>query len=185
MQAKHGDEVAASVSQTMDLLEVGDKQSLANSFHEFLKYQKCLQWFNEAKNEHKDNLRQQRFSFVVKRLKEFDMANARKIEVIKWDWNLLWHIINNDQCLPMTERPELPWLHSSKEAKIIACNLLQRKTPFKNVPWEVWLVKVFFYSICLIRMLIVHAHSKVLTWHPLERRGKWNIIVLGKKLSIY
>jgi len=30
------------------------------------------------------------------------MANARQIEAIKWDWNPLWHIVNNDKCLPMT-----------------------------------------------------------------------------------
>ncbi len=108
MQAKHGDEVAASISQIVDLLQVVDKQSLANSLHEFLVYQKCLQQFNEGENEHKDNLKQQRFNFVVKCLKELDMANARKIEVIKWDWNPLWHIISNDQCLPMTKGHELP-----------------------------------------------------------------------------
>jgi hypothetical protein len=36
MQVKHGDEVVATVSQTMDLLEASDTQSLANSLHEFL-----------------------------------------------------------------------------------------------------------------------------------------------------
>jgi hypothetical protein len=35
-----------------------------------------------VENEHKDNLKQQRFDFVTKYLKEFDMANARKIEAI-------------------------------------------------------------------------------------------------------
>ncbi len=99
MQAKHGDEVAVIISQTMDLLEVGNTQSLANSLHEILEYQKHLQRFNEAENEHKDLLRQQRFGFVAKCLKEFDMANAKKIEVIKWDWNTLWHIISNEKCL--------------------------------------------------------------------------------------
>jgi hypothetical protein len=53
--------------------------------HEFLEYKKCLQQFNEVKNEYKDLLRQQRFGFVAKHLKEFDMANARKNETIKWD----------------------------------------------------------------------------------------------------
>jgi hypothetical protein len=81
-------------------------------------------------------LRQQRLGFVVEHLKEFDFANARKIEAIKWDWNPLWHIVNNEKCLLLTKRLELPWSHSFKEAKIIACNLLQRKTPFRNVPWE-------------------------------------------------
>jgi hypothetical protein len=42
MQVKHGDEVVTIISQTMDLLEVGDTQSLANSFHKFLEYQKHL-----------------------------------------------------------------------------------------------------------------------------------------------
>jgi hypothetical protein len=87
MQAKHGDEVAPTIFQTMDLLEVGDTRSLANSLHEFLEYQKRLQWFNEVENEHKDLLKQQRLGFVIKCLKEFDMANAKKIEAIKWDWN--------------------------------------------------------------------------------------------------
>jgi len=36
MQAKHGDEVAITISQIMDLLKVGDTQSLANSLHEIL-----------------------------------------------------------------------------------------------------------------------------------------------------
>ncbi len=35
----------------MDLLKASDIQSLANSLHEFLEYQKCLQRFNEAENE--------------------------------------------------------------------------------------------------------------------------------------
>jgi hypothetical protein len=115
MQAKYGDDIIVTISQTMDLLEAGDTRSLANSLHEFLEYQKFLQWFNEAKNEYKDLLRKQGFGFVVKCLKEFDMANVKKIKVIKWDWNPLWHIFNNDKCLPMTKRPELPWLHSFAE----------------------------------------------------------------------
>jgi hypothetical protein len=57
MQAKPGDEVGIIVSQTMDLLEANNTQSLANSLHKFLEYQKCLQWFNKAENEHKDLLR--------------------------------------------------------------------------------------------------------------------------------
>jgi hypothetical protein len=116
MQTKHGDEVATSISQTMDLLEGSNTQPLANSLHEFLKYQKCLQWFNEAENKHKDLLRQQRFGFVVKHFK-FDMVNERKIEAIKCDWNPLWHTVSNDKCLPMIERPKLPWSHSSKRLK--------------------------------------------------------------------
>jgi len=43
MQLKQGDEVATSVSQTIDVLKVVDTQSLANSLHEFLKYHKCLE----------------------------------------------------------------------------------------------------------------------------------------------
>jgi len=57
MQVKHGDDVATIISQTMDLLEASNTQSLANSLHEFLEYQKCLQWFNEVENEHKNLLR--------------------------------------------------------------------------------------------------------------------------------
>ncbi len=60
------------------------------------------------KNEHKDLLRQQRFGFVAKCFKEFDMANAKKIEAIKWDCNPLWHLVNNEKCLPTTKRPKLP-----------------------------------------------------------------------------
>jgi len=62
----------------MDLLEVGNTHSLVNSLHEFLEYQKCLQWFNEVENKHKDLLKQQRLGFVAKCIKEFDMANAKK-----------------------------------------------------------------------------------------------------------
>jgi hypothetical protein len=54
-------------------------------------------------NEHKDLLRQQRFGFAAMHLKEFDMANAKKIKAIKWDWNPLWHIVNNDKCLFVTK----------------------------------------------------------------------------------
>jgi hypothetical protein len=57
MQVTLGYEVATTISQTMDLLETNNTQSLANSLHEFLEYQKCLQPFNEADNEHKDLLR--------------------------------------------------------------------------------------------------------------------------------
>jgi hypothetical protein len=81
MQGKHGDEVAAIVSQTMDLLKAGSTQSLANFLHEFLEYKKCLQQFNDVENEHKDLLRQQRFGFVVMHLKEFDMASAKKLRL--------------------------------------------------------------------------------------------------------
>jgi hypothetical protein len=73
------------------------------------------------------------------------MVNARKIEAIKWDWNPLWHTFSHDKCLATTERLELPWLHSFKEVEIITCYFLRRKTPFKSVPWEVQLVKVFFW----------------------------------------
>jgi hypothetical protein len=92
----------------MDLLEIGNTQSLANSVHEFLEFQKCLEQFNEVENKHKDLLRQQRLGFVVKCLKEFDMANVRKTEVIKWDWKSLWHVVNNEKCLFVIERPKLP-----------------------------------------------------------------------------
>jgi hypothetical protein len=43
MQAKHKIEIVVIVSQIMDLLEAGDKQSLVNSLHEFLEYLKCPQ----------------------------------------------------------------------------------------------------------------------------------------------
>jgi hypothetical protein len=144
IQTKHGYEVVIIISQTMDILEASNTQSLANSLHEFMEYHKCLQWFNETENDHKDFLKQQRFGFIVKRLKEFDMANARKLEAIKWDWNPLWHIVSNDKCLLVTERPKLPWLHYSKEVEIIGGTLLRRRTPFKSFPWEVRLIKVFF-----------------------------------------
>jgi hypothetical protein len=36
------------------------------------------------------------------------MANVKKIEDIKWDWNPLWHIVNNDKWLLVTERSKLP-----------------------------------------------------------------------------
>jgi len=81
---------------------------LANSLHEFLEYQKRLQRFNEAKNKHMDLLKQQRLGFVIMCLKEFDMANVKIIDVIKWDWNPLWHMVSNDKCLPTTKRLELP-----------------------------------------------------------------------------
>ncbi len=89
MQVKHGVDIVVSVSQTMDLLKVSNIQSLANFFHEFLDYQKHLQQFCEAKNEHKDNLKPQMLAFVAKCFKEFDMANVTKIEAINWDWNPL------------------------------------------------------------------------------------------------
>jgi hypothetical protein len=89
MYAKYGDEVIVSISQTMDLLEIGDTQSLANSLYEFIEYQECLKQFNDAKYKHKDLLKQQWFSFVAKCFKEFNMANVRKIGAIKWDWNPL------------------------------------------------------------------------------------------------
>ncbi len=74
------------------------------------------------------------------------MANVRKIEAIKWDWNPLWHIVSNEICLFATKRLELPWTHFFEEAKIIASNLLWKKIPFKSGPWEVQLIKVFFLA---------------------------------------
>jgi hypothetical protein len=53
----------------MDLLEPGETQVLAKSFHEFLNHQKRFQQFFHAENEHKEHLRQQRLAFVVKQLK--------------------------------------------------------------------------------------------------------------------
>ncbi len=96
------------------------------------------------------------------------MANVKQIEVIKWDQNPLWHIVNNDKCLPMTKWHELPWSHSFKEAEIIANNLMWRKTPFESVPCEVRLVKVYFGT-HWITMLVVSAHSKALITHLLKR----------------
>jgi len=61
-----------------------------------------------VENEHKNLLRQQRFGFVAKHLKEFDMANVRQIEAIKWDWNSLWYVVSNEECLFAIERPKLP-----------------------------------------------------------------------------
>ncbi len=63
------------------------------------------------------------------------------------NWSPLWHIVSNDKHLPMTERPELPWLHSFKETKVIVSNLLQKKTFFRNVPWEIQLVIYFFLAL--------------------------------------
>jgi hypothetical protein len=68
IQTKVAEEVRASVSQTMDLLEAGETQALAKSFHEFLNYQKRFQQFIQAENEHKEHLRQQRLVFVAKQL---------------------------------------------------------------------------------------------------------------------
>jgi hypothetical protein len=44
----------------------------------------------------------------------------------------------------MIKRLELLWSHSSNEAEIIACIFLRKEITFRNVPLEVWLVKVFF-----------------------------------------
>jgi hypothetical protein len=81
MHAKHGDEVGTIVSQTMDLLEASNTQSLANSLHEFMEYQKCLQWFNEAKNENKDLLKQQRLGFVIKRSRSLIWPMQNKLRL--------------------------------------------------------------------------------------------------------
>jgi hypothetical protein len=61
-----------------------------------------------VESEHKDLLKQQRLGFVTNHFKEFAMANAKTIEAIKWGWNPLWHIVNNDKCLHVTERLEVP-----------------------------------------------------------------------------
>jgi hypothetical protein len=53
-------------------------------------------------------------------------------------------MVNNEKCLLVTKMFKLPWLHSFEEGEIIIGNLLQKKTPFKNVPWEVQLIKGFF-----------------------------------------
>jgi hypothetical protein len=97
---------------------------LANSFHKLLNYQKCLQQFIEVENEHKDNLRQQGLAFLVKQLKEFNISNAIKIETIKWEWNLLWHIVTNDECSFTIGGHDLLWTHFVKEAKFISSNLI-------------------------------------------------------------
>ncbi len=85
IQAKVAKEVSVSISQTMDLLEASETQALAKSFHEFLDYHKRFQRFTQAENEHKEHLQQERLAFVTKWLKEFDIADALKIEAIKWD----------------------------------------------------------------------------------------------------
>ncbi len=98
-------------------------------------------------NKHKDSLRQQRFGFVVKCFKEFNMANVRKIEAMKWDWNSLWHVVSNEKCLFVTKRLKLPWPDSFEEVKIITSNLLRMKTPFRSVLWEVRLINVFLMAL--------------------------------------
>jgi hypothetical protein len=48
--------VGVTISQTMDLLEANETQVLAKLFPKFLDYKKHLQWFMQAKNEHKEHL---------------------------------------------------------------------------------------------------------------------------------
>jgi len=50
------EEVGDAIFQIMELFEASETQGLAKSFHEFLDYQKHLQWFTLAKNEHKEHL---------------------------------------------------------------------------------------------------------------------------------
>jgi hypothetical protein len=57
----------------MDLLEASETQVLAKSLPKFMDYQKHLQWFTKTNNE---LVWQQRLAFVVKQLKEFEIANA-------------------------------------------------------------------------------------------------------------
>jgi hypothetical protein len=45
IQVKVAKEVGASISQIMDLLDAGETQVLAKSFHEFLNYHKRFQQF--------------------------------------------------------------------------------------------------------------------------------------------
>jgi hypothetical protein len=124
IQIKVAKEVSVTISQTMDLLEAGETQALVKSLHEFLDYQKHLQCFIQAENEHKEHFQQQRLAFVVKRLKEFDIPNASKIEVIKWDWNPLWYIITNDKSFLTSDRLELPCSHTFEKVNFISNNLL-------------------------------------------------------------
>jgi len=49
---------------------------------------------------------------------------------LEWDWNPLWHIVTNDECLPTTHSPKLPWLHFVHEAIFFSSNLLWKNTPF-------------------------------------------------------
>jgi hypothetical protein len=74
----------------------------------FWSIKNAYKWFIEVENKHNDNLRHQRFNFVTKHFKEFDTANVRKFEAIKRDWNPLWYIVNNDQCLLATNRLKFP-----------------------------------------------------------------------------
>jgi len=85
-------------------------------------------------------------AWLANHFKEFVMASAKKVEAIKWDRNPLWHIVNNDKCLHVTEKLELLWSHSFKEVEIIASNFLRKKTTFKSVYWEVLLIKVLFLA---------------------------------------
>lgn len=104
--------MATSVSHSMDLLEAHNMQILVDTLHKYLEYEQCLRQFMLAKIEHKEQVKQQRLRFVVKYLKEFEVANAMILEVIKCDWRPMWHIFTNNKCLPRSEHPKLPWIHS-------------------------------------------------------------------------
>jgi hypothetical protein len=91
------------MSCAMDLFKVHEVQTLVNALHEYLEYQQCLKQFLLAENKHKEWVKQQRLGFVAKGLWEFNIANTTILEGIKWDWNLTWHIVNDEKRLPPNE----------------------------------------------------------------------------------
>jgi hypothetical protein len=80
--------------------------------------------------------------FVAKQLKEFDVAN-----IGKWDWSLVWHIFNNDKCLPPNEWHEVSWTHLEKEVEKICVVFQWKNMACQIVPWEIRLAMVFFYKL--------------------------------------
>jgi hypothetical protein len=61
------------------------------------------------------------------------------------DWNPLWYIITNDETFPIGDRLEFPWSHTFEEVDYMSNNMLQCHTPCRSIPWEIMLMKVYFW----------------------------------------
>jgi hypothetical protein len=72
--------------------------------------------------------------FVVKQLKEFNVANVVILKVIKWNLSLVWHIFTNNQCLPWNECPKFSWIHSQEEVEKIFVVFQWKNTPYQIFP---------------------------------------------------
>lgn len=59
-----------------------------------------------------EHIENQKNMLVQSVMQEWESVHAQNIEIMNWDWQSLWHIIMNPQCILENKGPKFPWSHS-------------------------------------------------------------------------